>query len=427
MPAFSKVFESAIAVRLASFLESHFILDDRQYGFRKGKSTTGAMLHLIQGILESMENGDYSLGIFMDLSKAFDCVNHELLLHKIEQCGIRGKALQLLRSYLSQRFQFVEIPGGKSDCIQVTAGVPQGSILGPLLFLIYINDFPGIFADVSVFLYADDNVILTKGKDQKTLEISSFIQGNMALQWFQENGLSLNAGKTNFLVFQNPHKAPVLPTLELGETVIERVKFLKYLGIFVDEHLIWEDQIDAVANRLSSTAFALRCLSAYCDRDTLLIVYYGLFQSILKYGILCWGAASDASIKRVLVVQKRAIRCIAKLQSRESCRDAFKSLKILTVPGVFILESVMWVLEKKTFPRVGETAVHSTRQKFDFDIPRYRLNTTKNSAAYTGALIYNSLPVDLKEITGVRAFKGKLSDLLVEASPYSVAEFLSRG
>ena len=223
LPIFSKIFEKLMHKRLYSFLEMHETLFEMQFGFRTGHSTEHALVSLSEKIKCTLDSGNVGCGIFIDLQKAFDTVNHRILLQKLEHYGIRGIALQWFQSYLHNRKQFVSVNGHSSRLSNITCGVPQGSVLGPLLFLIYINDLPSTSKSLSFFLITDDTNIYfeSNSTDRLIKVINKELKAVKA--WLESNKLSLNIEKTNFVIFHSPKKKiPEDLIIKFGKTTSQK-------------------------------------------------------------------------------------------------------------------------------------------------------------------------------------------------------------
>ena len=244
---FDKIIEKLIHHRLYNFLEFHNILFDNQFGFRKNNSTSFALMQITEKIKETIENKKFGCGIFIDLRKAFDTVNHKILLKKLEHYGIRGIALNWFTSYLFNRKQFVFHNGESSNLQPITCGVPQGSVLGPLLFLLYINDLPKISNIFQFYLFADDTNIYYEAENLDKLELTINKELKKLHTWLIVNRLSLNINKTNFVVF-HPFNKPLTKkiTLKIYKKAISEKDQVKYLGIMIDSTLSWKNHIDNV-------------------------------------------------------------------------------------------------------------------------------------------------------------------------------------
>ena len=308
---FDKIIEKLMHIRLYSFLQENNILYEKQYGFRKNNSTTYALIDISEKIKESIDQKKYGCGIFIDLRKAFDTVNHEILLKKLDHVGIRGVAIEWFRSYLTNRKQFVYLNGESTALKDVTCGVPQGSVLGPLLFLIYINDLPNISNILQFYLFADDTNIYYEDKSLKNLETVINKELKKLYVWLIVNRLSLNLDKTNFLIF-HPYNKPLIEniTLKIQKKAINEKDNIKYLGIMIDSCLNWKAQIDKVSKSMSRAIGLLYKIRPFVDKKNLKMLYYSLVYPHLIYAIEVWGSADHSSLDRLLVLQKRIVRLI---------------------------------------------------------------------------------------------------------------------
>ena len=247
---FDKIIEKLMHKRLYNFLNEHSILFSNQFGFRKNNSTSTALIQITEKIKESIDKSKYGCGIFIDLRKAFDTVNHSILLSKMEHYGVRDTALEWFKSYLSNRKQYVYSNGESSQLKDITCGVPQGSVLGPLLFLIYINDLPNISKLLQFFLFADDTNIYYEAESSEQLEQVINKELQKLRTWLMVNRLSLNMDKTNFIMF-HPYNKPInhTITLKFRKNAIMEKKCIKYLGIMIDSTLTWHTHIGNISKK----------------------------------------------------------------------------------------------------------------------------------------------------------------------------------
>ena len=320
LPIFGKIFEKIIYVRLYSFLINNNLMYSKQFGFRKGHSTSHALNYSINHLTSALADKNHVIGIFIDLSKAFDTISHDKLLQKLSNCGIRGSAHNLLNSYLSDRSQYTKFLDTSSDKTLVNFGVPQGSVLGPLLFLIYINDIVNCSIDGEFILYADDTNIFVAGNTKEEV----FQKGNLIIQrvynYMQGNLLHINLSKCLFMYFKPDlySRSTCLRTqpfshtlhLKLNGVKIKQVSSTKFLGVTIDENLTWNQHMDALCRKLASGHGALYRIKDYVPKSVHKQLYHALFESHLVYGISVWGSQSHTALNKLFTLQKKCIRML---------------------------------------------------------------------------------------------------------------------
>ena len=239
----NKIFEKLMHTRLYNFLSKHDCIYESQFGFRKKHSTNHALLALTEEIRKSLDNNLFAVGIFIDLQKAFDTVDHYILLRKLEHYGVRGVENDWFKSYLMNRKQYVTINGIDSNLENMKFGVPQGSVLGPLLFLIYINDLHSSITYSNTRHFADDTNLLISNNSLKQLKKRLNLDLRKLVNWLKANKISLNASKTEMLIFRHPNKKLNYDLkIKLDGKKICPSKYVKYLGILIDQHLNWSFQ-----------------------------------------------------------------------------------------------------------------------------------------------------------------------------------------
>ena len=289
-------------------------------------------------------------GIFIDLEKAFDTVNHEILCDKLNFYGLRGNINNLIKSYLSNRKQYVSINGFDSEIRDVTCGVPQGSSLGPLLFLIYINDFRYCLNDTEAGHFADDTFILFHGKKPKTIETIINTELKFVIKWLRLNRLSLNAAKTELIFFRSRRHALNYENISIkfdGQK-LNPVDHIKYLGMLLDKYLSWDVQIRQLSTKLSRANGILSKLRHNAPLDICLQLYYAIFYSHMIYGCNLWGLAPrDDNIKKIELLQKKCIRIITFSDFRAHTTPLFAKHKILKARDVIKLQQLKLIFEYK--------------------------------------------------------------------------------
>jgi exonuclease III len=435
IPIMSKIFEKAFHARLNNFLTKYDILCPEQYGFRVGKSTTLACYDLVKYITESINNGIPITSIFLDMTRAFDFVNHSKLLCKLDHYGIRGKALDWIKSYLSDRMQCTEInklvktnnvlikKAYRSHYKVNNTGVPQGSILGPLLFVLYINELPKATPHKSI-LFADDTTIVIKCNDRMTYEQDINNALNDIIHWMNINDLNININKSKWIQFIS-YNSNILPiTLKYNNENVEEVESFKFLGFTLDRHLHWKYHTEQVCNKLNRFVFALRRLRDTVSVEASLIAYHGYVSSVLRYGLILWGNSVDA--ERAFKIQKKCVRVICSSRLDDSCIPLFRKMRILPLPCLYIRDACIFVNTRLSDFRTRGDMMHRQTRKRIMDL-LYKPLVTKaiygKNVANMCIKLYNNLPDDIKVLRG-NCFNNKLTNWLLDKCFYNVKNYL---
>lgn len=311
LSVFSKIFEKVIYIQIVAHFNKYNLLSKHQYGFRNGFSTELAALELVDRITQKCDSNDIPINIYLDLSKAFDTLDHKILLDKLKYYGITGIEHTLLSNYLHNRFQYITYDNTCSSFSSIDTGVPQGSILGPLLFLIYINDLPYSSTKLSFIMFADDTTLSCTTKQFDANNNTSNIEKALNLElshiydWLRINKLQLNISKTKFMLFHSKKK--VVPSLKLqfGESDIVQVHTHIFLGLVLDSNLCWKPHINMISNKLSKTVGILNILKHTYPQRILLLLYNTLILPHLTYCLLCWGKITHT--KRLQIIKKNSI------------------------------------------------------------------------------------------------------------------------
>ena len=305
LPVLSKILEKIMYLRLTEFITANQLLSDKQYGFRENHSTALALLDLTDKISRQIDEKKHSLGIFIDLSKAFDTLDHHILIRKLEYLGIRGLALQWFESYLSNRTQFVNINKTASARLFIRCGVPQGSILGPLLFILYINDITNVSTDVYLIMFADDTNIFLHDKDIQHLENKANSELNKFSDWFKLNKLSINVKKTHYILFRSKlNKTATELKIAVNGTVIESCRSTKFLGVIINQHLTWSDHVSVLKLKVSKNLGVIKKIRHNLTSESLKSLYYALIYPYISYCNIVW-AHHSSSVAELQILQKR--------------------------------------------------------------------------------------------------------------------------
>lgn len=413
----SKILERVIYNRLLKFLNKFEILNKVQHGFRCNRSTESAAFVFVEEIYKRVDEGRFVAGLFFDLTRAFDCLDINFLLKKLEAWGFRGQIIRLLESYLNFRKCCVRIGASCSDFFNIDVGVPQGSVLGPLLFLLFVNEITDHLDEGLIVMFADDTSVLVTARTPEELQATVIRVIDKFKHWCVENRLSLNMDKSISVNFRSYRAENILQIDNL-----ESSNNVKFLGLYLDEHLTWHKHIDYVSSKVSSGFFALSRLRGILDSGELLNVYFSLVYSHLSYNVCWWGNSTASS--RLFVAQKRIIRLIFDLSHHTSCRETFVANKILTLPCIYILKTLCFIHENVEMFNTGSIChSYNTRNRKLLLAEKHRLALFEKSPVYTGKKIYNKLSPSIKKLP-MKRFKHTIKTMLADQACYSVKEFL---
>lgn len=423
---FSKIFEHVFANRLLNFLFHQNLLCKEQYGFVRGKNTTNAMVAFATNAIDALDKKFKSVGVFLDLQKAFDCLDHEVLFDKLSRLGVRGAALSWIESFLVNRTQSVQVKNVISNKLKLNFGIPQGSVLGPILFILYTNSLTLNFPDLHITMYADDIALLFQGKSLENLEINCFLQLTKLFQYLNNNNLHVNPSKSKSISFSNHFSIDENPSIVMNEFELPLESDCKYLGLIFDNKFTWGKHIDTLCSKLTSELFLLSRYAQYQNYFLLRLIYNSMIESRLRYGIVLWGSASRKEFLRVFYLQKRAVRIIAGVRRRAPCKTFFQSLRILTLPSLYIYEMLLFYSFKGDSIQVGsDVHNYNTRSRDQHRQAIHRLQLTASLPQNMGPKLFNKLPQNIKiEYNPIR-FKKLLHNYLLMKAFYSVGEYLS--
>ena len=434
LSSFNKIFEKIIAKRLIAFLEQYNILFDYQYGFRRLYSTTLALIDFSDNIHRFVDLGHYAISIFIDLTKAFDTVNHEILLSKLNSYGIRGHANTFLRSYLSNRTQFTVVNGVRSDHNIISCGVPQGSVLGPLLFSLNINDLYMAVGSDTVRLFADDTVLFMHDPNLNKLINDITEKFTELYNWCVCNKLTINGEKTNFVLFHAINK-PVpqnFDQIKTGVMEVTRVKTFQYLGVYFDETLKWNEHVNYVCNSLVKYFGIFNHIKNKVTKPIVRQLYYAFIYSKIKYGIEVYGNTSAKNISRVQVIQNKLLKLILSWDWQTSTNFVHNDLKILKVEDIykynilnFVNKCVMGRIPEnfKTYYKT-KVVPYATRSKGSLDVIPCRTWYGSKAVKVNGALLWNNIHKNIRELRSMPELKEGLLKYYITLYVWWINELL---
>ena len=418
-----KVLEKPVARQITDHLTKCNFTYEHQYGFRQNVGTMDAAAEIVTTVQKSLDLGLKSGCLFLDVKKAFDSVNHHILVKKLVSAGIVESALSWFRSYLSGRYQSALVNGVMSDSRLVKNGVPQGSVLGPLLFSIATNDLSNCKLNGRLVLFADDACVVYSSDELN--DLLHFIQEDLITltDWYSRNGFSLNLSKTVYILFSKNTINQVFPPVEVNGIIIERVSSFKYLGLMLDERLSWENHIDLIRKKVMPAVRILRRCRSMIHTNHLLTLYYSLIHSHFSYMAGIWGCASKTKLNLLQVIQNRSLKAIFKLPIRTPKRVLYSQSRVPPIANcikisrsLLVFRSLTLNLHRSMFclpadPRYAlRTVTH---------LPKPRCWSTKygiHGFTFTSIDTYNKLPPEVKNVNSYPAFKTGLKKYLYSVS-----------
>lgn len=417
---FSKIFEKIIFSSLIRHFETNSIISSKQFGFLEKSNTTAACMELTHFISTSLDKKQTVSCIFIDLSKAFDTVDRLLLLEKLGKAGIRKENLCLFESYLTNRIQTVYVNETYSKFNASTLGVPQGSNLGPLLFIFFVNDICKLKLLGDIQLFADDIVIKYKSCDQKTLYSQMQRDMNMLNEWFNNNKLIVNAKKTKYMVFKyRENRLEEEQQLRYNGDVLERVKQYRYLGLIITDDFKWEKHIDQIKIKVNPYIFALKKLKNILPKKSLELIYYAFIYSQLIYLNPIWSGCTQTKLNQLYVLQKRALKQVMNVHwmhpTKNLFEDEYKSLLYLIKhERLLLMFKVTNNLIKNNFElkKMHNVHDHETRRRSHYNIEFFASDMCEQNVLYKGLCEFNELPTEIKEINYIGHFKKYLKEYL---------------
>ena len=422
IPVVAKVFERIIYDQLYKYLAVNNLLSSHQSGFRSFHSTVTALLEATDSWSLNIDRGFVNAVVFLDLKKAFDTVDHNILLSKLQFYGIKGTALEWFSSYLNNRTQTCQVNCYKSSERFLQCGVPQGTILGPLLFLLYINDLPNCLHYSQPRMYADDTSITFASNNVD--EIDECINSDLEeiRLWLAANKLTLNLTKTEFLLIGSRQRLSNLPeslAVRINQSCVEQVSTAKSLGVYIDQNLNWETHIRETSKKIASGISAIKRIRKFVPREILLTIYNSLIQPHFDYCSVVWGCCSKGLSQKLQKLQNRAARIITFSNYDSNVDELLRNLNWKKLDHQRAVNKAIMMyntvnnqtpdyISSRFFPRNERLTYNLRNVDCKLSVLQPRTNYGKRSFSYSGAVLWNGLPNEIKQSTSLNDFKTKL-------------------
>ena len=419
LPICSKIIEKIVHNQLYKYVTVNNILFNGQSGFRHQHSTCTALIKTIDKWNVDIDNGNYIGAVFVDLSKAFDIVNHNILIDKLTAIGVKGVEGNWFKSYLSNRNQRVSINGTNSNSCNITSGVPQGSILGPLLFLLFINDMPDYIKHSTVDMYADDTLIYVSNHNVN--EIENCLNEDLVslTKWLDNNLMKANVSKTKVMLLGTPNKTSKCNHINvlMNGTAVENVNTFKYLGVTIDANLKWNDQVKNICRKVSNSLGIMRRIKQYVPQKSLISIYNTMILPHFDYGIVIWSNCNDSAINKVQKLQNTAMRIILSVPFRTHIDDMLKKLGFMDIRSRIsyatgcmmfkVLNNMAPCYLSDSFSAINSVhSIFTRRNKAgDLYIPMCNTNYGKRTFRYKGCVLWNVLSQDIRNAKSLMSFK----------------------
>jgi hypothetical protein len=416
LPVINKIFEKILHNQLQSFLTKYKLVDEHQYGFIRNRGTQEAVANFVHVVSKFINQKKSIVVVFLDVAKAFDSINHDVLLYKLEKVGIRGNALALMNSYLKNRCQFVQIDGECSKRTQVERGVPQGTNIGPLLFNLMLYDMKNLDVESMIFKYADDTVLISSCKNDEDISLVIGKDLQKLVSYYHQNGLDLNLSKSLYMSFNVTSHETLDKFMENAN--IKKSQVVRYLGVQIDNKLRMTNYAEELIGKISQSIHALSIIKCHLPTQQMLQYYHAFIGSHLYYCSFLMSRLNAGQIQRLQVMQNRSLKIVFGLHHRTPTLDVFTKYapKILPVTGIFYLSHLMLLkksilAQDNSMPKID--VITEGRRAGSLKIERFKCKIYERDFVCFGTSIYNQLPTNIKEITKIHQFKGACKDWLL--------------
>lgn len=428
LSTFAKIFEKLMKKQLVNFLEQTNFFSRNQFGFRENLNTEAALMNFMDEVYIGLNNGKRVSGIFLDIKKAFDTVDHKFLLNKLESCGVRGIAYSWFESYLTKRKQRVKIANTFSEFGVIKNGVPQGSVLGAILFLIYINDLCNANLIGKVTSFADDTALCYVADNWNDIEEAMNTDMRALQWWFTSNNMLLSPEKTKYINFnlRNEHTFNNGIIYKCSEcliknsqcltacAVVSQTNTIKYLGLTLDQELNWKKHVEILKKKLNTILRYFYFLQHLCSEKILRMLYFSLVNSRLDYGIFCWGGTYETNLKPILMQQKKFVRIIKRKSKLEPSRPLFVNLKIFPLNYLFVYKvlNIFYILSGN-LPKSNNMYKEKLRKPEAIKVPKPNTTFFTKSYCFLGPKMFNSIPESIADSRNLILFKKNIKIWLI--------------
>lgn len=409
----SKIFEKIIKSRITGFIKKNNMISEKQYGFMEGRSTQDAIAELTRKIYNALDARKPAICLFVDLAKAFDTVSHPDLLETLENFGFRGSAHRLMTSYLSGRKQCVTLDNEVSSTRVVSFGVPQGTVLGPILFILYVNSLFDLQIPAEITSFADDTVFFFEDNNWENLKQKVVTAFPLIVEFFNSKLLTINFKKTIYLPFTSYE--PNLPGYgEInipinGNTIqIKSSKTVKYLGITLDSNLKWNAHMKNLTQKIRYLVYKFKFLKNILDLKHLKIIYHALVQTHLSYGIIAWGGVTKNHLRNLETVQKWILKIMLNRPYTYPSEDLYKEAEIMDIRQVFALTLLLHQRKNISLAKNIDHKYNTRTRINSIDIPRMLKTIGQRSYSYLAPKLYNDIPFHFKRMNSFSLFKSKI-------------------
>ena len=409
LPLPGKILEKIVHNKLALFLDANKLLCEEQCGFRKGRSTLHSIVNLTDSLLSSINNRETCMAVFIDLTKAFDTINHSILIKKLEYLGIKGNLLLWITNYLHDRTQKTFANGSLSEALPITCGVPQGSILGPLFFIAYINDIKHFLNDSEFGLYADDTVLFSHAKDKIVLQNKLQAKLDLFCEWSRMNALTINILKTKYMIFGTRAKLKKAKdiVLSVGGQTLHQVPSFRYLGVTLDSVLSYSNHISTVLNSVSHKAYILSKIRRFITTYSAVKIYKSMLLPYFDYADIVFDKANQNNLDKLQRMQNRCLKICLRSDIRTDTDLIHSTVKTAKLEYRRKAHLRSFMYSKLGDESLIDDLPINTRSR---DAPLFKVSTPnlevfKKSVKYNGAVEWNNLPIDLRSANHILSFK----------------------